>query len=1002
MTTGLEIRLFGGLEIRHAGEAVTAFVSNKAPALLAYLAVTQRPCQRDALAALFWGEMGDADAKNNLRQALTSLRKTLEPCLDINRDTVALRDGPSLFVDVPAFLAAVRRREADPAADRARLQRAVDLYRGDFLEGFLVREAPDFEDWVIAQRTRYRELAFTALHDLVDMQMAAADYGAAIDVATHLLALDPWREEAHRQLMLALARTGRRSAALAAYEQCRRILREVFDATPGDETEELAAQIRMALRGQRHNLPTPTDEFVGRTEELQAVRRLLAIPAVRLLTLTGPGGVGKTRLALQAAQERLDYHLGGVWFVSLVPVVAPDSVAPAIAEALHLPPVGAESPLAQLANYLRDRDALLILDDFEHVVGAASLDAITRLLAAAPQLRIVVTSRTRLHLRAEHVLEVGGLSYPADAADPAAGEFAAVQLFVQRARQHGAFRQGEQDRAMLARICQVVDGMPLALELAAAWTRALAPEEILAEIEQGIDFLSTTQRDAAPRHRSMRAVFAASWEMLATQEQRVFAAAAVFRGGFDARAAQTVAGATPALLASLADKSFLRRDAEGRYRRHPLLLQFAGEQLQSRPDLAADAARRHGEWFGRLLADADSALHGADQAVALAHIRRDLDNVRQAWRLATERRDFAFFAQVLDPLMFVFDIGGLSYEACDLCRAAHARLAAAPGPCTPAERITLARVMALEGSFEFRVGNFAHAKSLTEEALAALLEAGAPAWNRGHVYTFLGGAYFGLGDLARTLQEFERALAAYTAAGSAWGIGTALGNIAEMHLVMGNEVVALDIARRAHVTAEPTGNAYLLTHNAYRLAVLLANAGDYAAAQRYQQESLRYARQLEYQSGIGLATASLGDIAFAAGDCAAARDHFVAAVELHREAGNWMDEARYLVRAAEAALAMGEHEACRDFLHDALRKASQAEAGAVQLDALLQVARLWLAQGRVEAARPVLECVVAEPASATGGRAVAVRLLAEHGAGASLRTFEGDRSTLAARVLAAL
>ena len=293
MTTELEIRLFGGLEIRYAGEAVSSFISSKAPALLAYLAVTGRPHQRDTLAALLWGEMGDADAKNNLRQALTSLRKVLDPFLDISRETVALRGDLPPFIDVSAFLAALRKREVLPDDERARLQHAVDLYRGDFLEGFLIRDAPDFDDWVMAQRTRYRELALNAMHDLVDLQMAEGDFVAAIDSATRLLALDPWREEAHRQLMLALARTGRRSAALAAYEQCRRVMREVFDASPSDETVELAAQIRTALHGPRHNLAVLTDEFVGRAEELLALRRLLANPAVRLLTLTGPGESGR-------------------------------------------------------------------------------------------------------------------------------------------------------------------------------------------------------------------------------------------------------------------------------------------------------------------------------------------------------------------------------------------------------------------------------------------------------------------------------------------------------------------------------------------------------------------------------------------------------------------------------------------------------------------------------------------------------------------------------------
>ena len=668
----------------------------------------------------------------------------------------------------------------------------------------------------------------------------------------------------------------------------------------------------------------------------------------------------------------------------------------------QIPLTGAENPVNQLANYLRDRDALLILDDFERVLGPASLDLLTRLLSGAPQLRIVVTSRARLQLRAEHVLEIGGLPYPGriDAPDPE--QFAAIQLFVERAQQQDAgFALTEQNRAALVRICQTVDGMPLALELAATWTRSLAPQDILAEIEGGIDILATTMRDAPPRHRNMRAVFAASWQMLSPQEQQVFAAAAIFRGGFDGAAARTVVDATPALLTALVDKSLLRRGADGRYRRHPLLLQYAEEQLNSLSALRADAAHRHVTYFAQFLRAATPALYGPSQADALTRIGLDMDNIRRAWHLAGEQRAFAFFDQVLDPLMFVFDIAGLTSEACDLCRAAHAQLAAPPGPDNAAERITLARVIALEGCFEFRVGAFPRARALTEDALTTLLAENAPPWNLGHAHTFLGGAYFGLGNLARTLAEFHCALDAYTEADSAWGIATALGNIAEMHLFMGEEAVALDYAQRAQLVAEPTGNAYLLTHNTYRLAVLLANRGDYAAARRYQQESLRHAEQLGYQSGVGLATASLGDIAFALGDFAAAEQHFAAAMELHRDAGNWMDEARYLVRQGETALAQGQPEQCRSYLHTALRKAILADAVAVQMDALVQVARLWLQQQRTAEAITLLRAVGEHPASSVGARTLATQLLAERKA-PGLAPGTHQQATTPAAVLTAL
>lgn len=980
MTAGLEIRLFGGLEICIDGASVTAFISNKAPALLAYLAVIRRPATRDTLATLFWGEMGDADAKNNLRQALTSLRKVLAPWLEISRDSVALRTESTCWLDVAEFVHNMRTAaQLPPEARITWLAAAIALYQGDLLEGVVLRDAPDFEDWLTAQRTRLRELALNGLYDLVGLQMAECRFAEAIDSATHLLSFDPWREEAHRHLMLALARTGQRSAALAQYEQCRRIMREVFDAEPADETVDLAAQIKATLHGPRHNLRAPHNEFIGRTEELRRLRRLLADPVVHLITLTGPGGIGKTRLAQQVAAERVDYHLGGVWFVSLTPVEKGADIALAILAALPIPAMGVENPIQALIGYLYSRDALLILDDFEHVLTPANVETVARLLAGAANLHILVTSRARLQLQAERVVEISGLPYPTPDDAGQADGFAAVQLFTRRAQQQDeTFTLTPETANAIAQVCQAVDGMPLALELAAAWTRTLTVEGILDEITRGIDILTATMRDIPPRHRSVRAVFAASWQMLTDEEQAIYAGAAVFRGGFDAAAARAVVDATPRLLGYLVDKSLLRRTDDGRYRRHPLLLQYATEQLHNQPARAVLYAQRHVAYFGEFLRTLTPALYGNAQATALESIRHELDNVRQAWQTACELCIYAFFADVLDALLLVFDMTALAYAARDLCRTAHEHLAAA-NPSAPAERISLARVMAMEGVFAFRVGDFEHARSLTEAALEILCAEQANVWVLGHTHIFLGGAYFGLGDLARALAEFDRALDAYTAAGSAWGRATALGNMAEMYMVWGMEAEALDYARRAQVIAEPTGNPYLLAHNTYRLAVLLANAGDYAAAQHYQRASLRHAEQLNYASGIGLATASLGDIAFATQDFASAVRHFAAAVDLHRSAGNWMDEARYLVRQAEAELAQDHFEASQTLLHTALRRSIQGEANAIQMDALVQVARLWLRRQRTTEAVMLLHQVVAAPASTVSARTTAGELLASLG-----------------------
>lgn len=295
----LHIHLLGGLIIKHHETPVTGFISNKAPALLAYLAVTRRPHRREALAGLLWGEMPIEAAANNLRQTLTNLRKLVDPYLTITRDEVAFAATAPYGLDVEDFVNLLGRQRAQPDASHLEpLRQAVALYRGDFLAGFYVRDAPDFEEWVLLQRVQLRDLAVDGLASLTQLLLESGQASEAIVASGQLLALDPWREEAHRWRMLALARCGQSSAALAQYQSCRAILRREFNVEPSDDTTTLYERVRAAQTGRRHNLPASVTSFVGRHKEMAELRSLLTSPQTRLLTLVGPGGAGKTRLAL--------------------------------------------------------------------------------------------------------------------------------------------------------------------------------------------------------------------------------------------------------------------------------------------------------------------------------------------------------------------------------------------------------------------------------------------------------------------------------------------------------------------------------------------------------------------------------------------------------------------------------------------------------------------------------------------------------------------------------
>ena len=477
MAANLEIRLLGGLQIKQNGLTVAGFMSSKVPALLAYLAVTGRPHQRDALAGLLWGEMPDDAAANNLRQALTNLRKLAEPHLLITRETVAFNPDAAHFLDVVGFRNLLRLSGGQPIAQRIGLLReALALYRGDFLEGFYVRDAPDFEDWALVQRVQLRELALHGWDKLTELLLNIGDYPGAVDAAGRLLAMDPWREEAHRQRMMALARSGQRSAALAQYQTCRTILQKEFDTEPSAETNALYERIRLAMRGARHNLPALTTGFVGRENELAELLRLLASPTSRLVTLLGPGGVGKTRLALEAAAAAEPAFLNGVWLAQLAGVDNPAALPWSLADAVGLPLAGAEPPEVQLLNFLRHRELLLVLDNFEPLIGKAALDLVWRILQQAPAVKLLITSRERLNLAAEWLVDLAGLPFPAGSGHGDAQAYPAVQLFVRRShRVRPDFVLDAGAGEAVARICQLTEGLPLAIELAAAWMRTLPP-----------------------------------------------------------------------------------------------------------------------------------------------------------------------------------------------------------------------------------------------------------------------------------------------------------------------------------------------------------------------------------------------------------------------------------------------------------------------------------------------------------------------------------------------
>jgi predicted ATPase/DNA-binding SARP family transcriptional activator len=677
----LSVHFFGVPRIERDGVPVTV-ERRKSLALLAYLAVTRQPHSRDALATLLWPDADAERARAGLRRTLVDLNTALgKGWLDAEGDQIVLRADAGLQVDVEryhAVLAQVAGHSHPPHrlcdACLAHLTEAASLYTADFLAGFTLGDAVDFDAWQTFQTESLRLELAGALEKLAQGLAGRQQWDAAISAARRWLALDPLHEPAHRLLMHLHAWAGDRAAAARQYQECVKVMETELCIEPEPETTALLEAIRSGAAGEpssaypfslssapTHNLPPDPTPFIGREREMAQIAARLADPACRLLTIVGPGGMGKTRLALQAAREQSEVFAHGVWFVGLAPVTSTDLLPAIILQALGVA-AAAGDVATQLARHLRDKHLLLMLDNFEHLAEEATL--LSKLLVGAPKLKLLVTSRSRLNLHEEWLVPLEGMEVPDErdphpsplpprerehTPSPRGGEgrgegnscaatlehYSATALFLGCVRRlRPDFQPTPTDARHISHICRLLDGMPLAIELAAAWHRTLPLGEIAREVERGLGLLATKARDVPERQRSMTATFDYSWRLLSPHERSIMRQASVFRGGFTRAAAEGIAGATLVDLDSLFDASWISLRASGRYELHELIRQYCADKLAvehasesgEMPDQVRD---RHAAFYRSLLLAQQRRLNL--QPETFPELAAELVNLLAAW-----------------------------------------------------------------------------------------------------------------------------------------------------------------------------------------------------------------------------------------------------------------------------------------------------------------------------------------------------------------------------------
>jgi len=951
----LELSFLGPFEVTLDGEPVTGFVTDKVRALLTYLAVEgHQPHRREALAGLLWSDYADSDALASMRQSIHKLRQALgegkqtdlPPFLLVTPQTVQL-DSDTYRLDVEEFSALVdachshRHRKIEYCSTcHARFRRAAPMYRGDFLAGFLLQDSQAFDEWLVLKRERLRRQALDVFQSMAMYHESRDEYDEARQYVYRQLEMEPWREEAHRLAMKLLAIDGQRSAAIAQYETCRRVLNDEFGIEPEAQTTALYENIKAGnresgagtdSRSYRHNLLQQLTPFIGREVELARLVELLDSPDYRLITLVGLGGVGKTRLALRAAYEQVCAFDDGVRYIPLAEVASPELMASSIAESVGLRFGGSGQPEAQLLEYLRDKEMLLVLDNFEHLLGAASqgnserqieagTDLLISILKYAPKITMLVTSRARLGLQVEHLFDLSGLPVPStddrrqtmdDSSQPSSSiaqrpssvftsleSYAAVQLFVERAqRVQSEFTLSPDNAQGTLEICRLVEGLPLGIVLAAAWVRHFPTARIAQSIRDNLDFLNSSSRDASAQHSSLRAVFNHSWNLLPEGERQVLRKLSVFRGGWDEDAAEKIAGASVYSLLSLVDKSLLRQEASGRFNMHEVVRQYAAEQLQAVPGEEDETQAAHAAYFLDFAEDAEKKLWGPEADSWLTQLDREHNNLRAAleWAFSSlERSNVRTFQRLTGAVWRFWYLRGHYKEGRDRLMAALSSLED-----TESEPGYTARVYHGAGVLSVLQGDFPTATRLLEESLRLYRQVGDKA-RMAYALTAAGVAAHDQGDYTMAAALYGESLAINREIGDKVGTMLALNNWGSV----------------------------------------VREQGDYARAQELFKESLALAREIEDKRGTALSLLSIGIVAWHQGDYESSSSLVQQSLKLHYELVDKLGMSNCLdmlgrvaasqseidpIRAKDAAYFWGGAEVLREAIGSPLPPADRAD-----------------------------------------------------------------------------
>jgi predicted ATPase len=920
----LKIYTLRDFRILRGEKPVEYLRSRKAQALMVYLACTSKSHSREVLADLFWSESSQTRALSNLRDAIHALRTHLEPFIDITRYSIALNPESGVWIDVAELESALalnhERGDTITAETAIKIEMALKLYQKDFLEGFYLRGAIGFEEWQVVERERIRLVTLDGFLSLVQHHLEEENYKKGIHFARQALDLEPLMEVVHRQLMRLLALSGRNSEALVQYETCRQILEKELCVEPSEETKVLYESL---LQGKKlpgsftrhplHNLTLTLSNLIGRDDELVQIAKQLDDPGCKLLTLLGVGGIGKTILGLHASAAAVNNYPDGVWLVELAALSEEDLLPDEIAAVFGVSAQEARSGIGVtdiLIDYLKDKTLLLVLDNCEHLIEACA-SFVDSLLNGCPNVKILATSREAFGIYDERIFHVSPLSLPPLESSMAEVEsYPAIQLFLERAvNVQPSFHLSEDNSSALAEVCRQLEGIPLAIELAAARVRVISLDQIARRLQDRFRLLTGGPRTALPRHQTLQATMDWSYGLLPQLERALLRRLSVFSGGWSLKAAEDIVSFRKIvqqevldLLCNLVDKSLVLVEDQGTRVRYGMLetVRQYGLQILSEQGELEETSQRHASFFVQLAEQADEGLRDARQGESMNVLDTEHDNLRGALRWATDnnKADFAF--RLVGALGWFWFMRGHWKESWRWFHKAN-DLKSISKP------IIRAKAICRAGGLQIIRGNMIGTVELIEQAMDIYRESGDEeglAWSlnlMGQSKTWSDK------EFDQAMPYLSESVELFSRLGNDWGVAFTLPFIGQVVEFQGEYERSINLQKKGIAIFERVGDEWNQAYSLYLMGGSATRNNDYQLAERTYEQCMKKCSLIKDKVMEAHALKGLGQLALQKDDREHMEEIYLEALEALQKIGDENCVAATLRGLGEVAQRKGDY-----------------------------------------------------------------------------------------------